>query len=348
MVGTRLIRSIIFVALSGSVAVLTACTTGCAPQTTLPDMVSGDWQPPMLSKAVARTPQTLALEFDEPVTAIDVAIEPAVEIVGTRWRNAALEIEGATPFLATTEYWVDARVEDDAGNMSSVLAGVYGLNERLPALRLSEFVCEGSSSHPDWVELEVLSDGNIAGACLYEGSPAVWDSRIVLPSVEVVAGEFITVHFKPEMLPEEINETTSTSESGGRDVHPDAWDLWVSGGDGIPNTTGALTLTQHPGGPVIDAVLYTTKRYDANDEKRGFGLVSQLETFESVVAIGGWKIAGEFVIPEDGIDPEDSTATRSICRDPGAPDTDTAADWHITPTSGATPGYPNTTERYTP
>jgi len=333
---------------AGILIFLSLICTGCGSPTSLPEMIEGDWVPPMLSRIVARSPEVIALEFDEPVRLLEATIEPPVIVAAATWRNGALEIAGTERFEASIEYWVDARVEDEAGNISSVLASVYGLNENLPLLRISEVVCEGSSTHPDWVELEVIESGDLAGVCLYEGSPGVWDSRKVFPSVPVSAGEFIVVHFKPEVIPEEIDEISDPSESGGRDVHPDAWDFWVAGGDGIPNTTGGLTLTAFPGGPCIDALLYTTKRYDPNDEKRGFGLASQLEIFEEVVAAGGWIPEGEFVIPEDGVDPEDSTATRSICRDPGGTDTDTAADWHITPTSGATPGYENTTDRYVP
>lgn len=326
--------------------VLTAC--GCGPETKLPDMIKGDWQPPMLSAVHAVDRRVIALTFDEPVQLMEAHIDPPIEVVDSRWNGAALELTGSSDFLASKEYWVDARVEDESGNISSVLVSVYGRNERIPEIVINEFVCEGSSSHPDWVELRVLGDGNLAGLCLYEGSPNVWDSRFVFPSVDVAAGEYVIAHFKPEVIPEEINEVVRTDESGGRDVHPAAWDFWVSGGDGIPNTTGGLSLTAYPGGPHIDAMLYTTKRYEADDPKRGFGTTSQLEIFESIVSIGGWVLSGEIVIPEDGFNPEDSTATRSICRSQSADDTNTAVDWHITPTSGATPGYLNTEEVYVP
>ena len=330
------------------IVALAGASTGCGPQSKLPDMIQGDWVPPMLSTVDARAARVIALEFDKPVRLLEAAIDPPVEIAETRWHENALELQGKDDFLASEKYWIDARVEDEAGNISSVLVSVYGLNEHLPEIRINEFVCEGSRAHPDWVELKVLSDGNIAGLGLYEGGPNIWDNHKVFPALEVRTGDYIVVHFKPEVIPEEVDETTDPAESGGLDVHPEAWDFWVRGGDGIPNTTGAVTLTEFPGGPVIDAVLYTTKRYDPDDEKRGFGLKSQLEIFEDVVTAGGWEIAGDFVIPEDGLDPEDSTATRSITRDPEGIDTDPAGDWHITPTSGATPGSENTTEVYMP
>jgi hypothetical protein len=85
-------------------------------------------------------------------------------------------------------YWIDARVEDESGNMSSVLVSVYGLNPQLPEVRINEFVCEGTGRHVDWVELLVLGDGNLGGLTLYEGSPGIWDSRYVLSAMDVAAG----------------------------------------------------------------------------------------------------------------------------------------------------------------
>ena len=95
-------------------------------------------------------------------------------------------------------------------------------------------------------------------------------------------------------------------------------------------------------------MLYTTRRYDPESSLRGFGLASQLEIFEEVVASGAWEIVGADVIPEDGIEPKDSTATRSLNRNTDGRDTDTALDWHIGPTSSASPGYTNTEEVYQP
>lgn len=338
----RYLRVVILVCLFG----VAAC--GCGPEAKLPEMISGDWDPPMLSHVEAIEQSVIALTFDEPVELLEAYIDPPVEIEESRWHEGALHIVGSTDFIASEEYWIDARVEDQSGNLSSVLVSVYGRNDRVPKIRINEFVCEGSSRHPDWVELRVDSSGNLAGLCLYEGSPTTWDSRFLFPDLDVEEGDYVVVHFKPEVIPEEIDEVVSPDESGGNDTHPEGWDFWVKGGDGIPNTTGGLTLTAFPGGPHIDAVLYTTKRYEADDEKRGFGTTSQVEIFDSIVEIGGWQIAGDFAVPEDGFDPTDSTATRSIYRPEDGGDTDTAADWRIAPTSGATPGYQNTDEVYQP
>ncbi len=328
---------------------------GCSGVPELPDMIEGDWTPPVLASVAARGGSQFALVFDKPVDLREARLDPPREIIDSHWRDDELRVTVGEPLHPGELYWIDAQVEDRSGNISSVLVSVYGLNARLPDIRINEVVCQGTGNHTDWVELRALEEGNLGGLTLYEGSPSYWDSRYVFPRMEVAAGDYIIVHFKPQGDPEEIDEIDGDpAASGGQNHHPEAWDVWVSGGDGIPNTTGAVSLTEYPGGPVLDALLYTSKRYDASHPLRGFGLQSQLDYLEELVALGAWKISGTQVIPEDLLDPDDSTGTRSINRTPGLPgepeplDTDTAADWHIGPTSSSTPGYRNTSEVYEP
>ena len=324
------------------------CFAGCSAVPELPNIMGGDWTAPILTGVVARSTAVVALEFDKTVTLKRAFITPERQVVSSEWDDDELRLYMDAPLKPGSEYWIDAIVEDASGNMSSIVVSVYGLNEELPRILINEFVCKGSSTRPDWVELRVLEAGNLGGMTLYEGSPGTWDSRFVFPDVSVETDDYIIVHFKPEGIPDEINETTRRDESGGRDSHPEAWDFWVEGGDGIANSTGALSLTTYPGGPIVDAVLYSTRRYDPDSPLRGFGLASQLRMFEEIVEAGAWKIAGTTVIPEDGINPDKSTATRSINRGSDARDTDTALDWHIGPTRSASPGYANTAEVHQP
>jgi hypothetical protein len=331
---------------TGLVAIVTL--VGCSGVPELPDMIDGDWQPPVLTHVAARGESEFALVFDEPVELRDAVMEPTRTIVDSHWRDEELRVEVAEPLHPGELYWIDARVEDESGNISSVLVSVYGMNTDLPPVLINEVVCQGSGNHSDWVELHAVEAGNLGGLTLYEGSPSFWDSRYVFPQMEVSAGDYIIVHFKPQGDPEEIDETDDPAASGGQNHHPEAWDVWVEGGDGIPNTTGALSLTEFPGGPLLDAFLYTSKSYDASHPLRGFGLASQLDILEELVELNAWSISGTDVIPEDLFDPDNSTGTRSINRTPGSEDTDTPQDWHIGPTSSSTAGYENTTEVYEP
>jgi hypothetical protein len=62
-----------------------------------------------------------------------------------------------------------------------------------------------------------------------------------------------------------------------------------------------------------------------------------------------WKSSdGGICGPENSIISAGTTSTRTICRDETIEDSNTAADWYITVTSGATPGKPNNKNRFKP
>ena len=67
-----------------------------------------------------------------------------------------------------------------------------------------------------------------------------------------------------------------------------------------------------------------------------------------LASVGGWKTAGDEPAPEDAVNPDGSTSTRSMCRWSSGEDTGAAADWHIVPTRGSTFGATNSDEVYVP
>ena len=73
-----------------------------------------------------------------------------------------------------------------------------------------------------------------------------------------------------------------------------------------------------------------------------------MDRADELAAAGAWTLRGEAIAPEDAVDPEPSTGTRSMARGSAGADTDHASDWHITPTRGITPGAENTDEVYVP
>ncbi len=349
-IGTvRLIAVLILSA--GGVTVISlgiAIMIGCDALPELPEGLEGRWDPPVLEQVLPVTEDTVGLRFNRPVEAVRLRFDPEIEVREIRWAQEMLLVSGADPLGVGREYWLDAVVEDEHGNTASVLINFYGPNPDLPRVLINELVVRGSGNNPDFAELRVFEDGNLGGMTLYNGSPGRWTTRKVFPEMTVESGDYIIVHFRPENIPEEVDETEDKTDSGGLRSHPEAWDLWVWEGTGLPTTSGGLTLTEFPDGPVMDAILYSERTYDSTCPRHGFGTVAQLQIFKDVVARGGWKIAGDFVVPDDGVDPSDSTATRSINRDRVATDSDTKADWHIVPTRGATPGTENSEEVYEP
>jgi len=243
---------------------------------------------------------------------------------------------------------MEAVVRDEYGNTLTFVAAFYGYNPSVPRMVINELTVRGSTTHPDMVEIKALTDGNMGGVVLYQGTPSSFTDRLVFPGLEIRAGEFVVVHFKPQGLPEETDEITDPGVSGGLDATPEAYDFWVPDGSGISGNNGVVSLYVCPGGPLVDGVLYSNRTSDSDTRYAGFGTRAVLERARELVDDQGWLIDGEAVRPEDAMNPEGSTATRSICRSSRSTDTNTAADWHIVPTRGASFGAENTDRVHVP
>jgi len=321
----------------------------CGPIAELKSFSDTDLTPPALVNVCSISPTEIEITFDEQCTAmvegLQIHPELAISRVNTREKAIILTVSPQTP---GNEYTMEAVVEDAGGNSLSFMARVYGYNPSIPELLINEFTTRGTGNHPDVVELRILSTGNMGGLTLYQGTPDNWRDRLIFPPFAVAEDDFIIIHFRPEGLPEEINETEAMDLSGGLDASDDAFDFWIAEGSGISGNNGVISLYKQPGGLIIDGVLYSNRTSESDTAYRGFGTLDALERADELAADHGWIISLELVRPEDAVSPEGSTGTRSICRSSLSTDTDTLTDWHIVPTRGATFGYINSDEIYIP
>jgi hypothetical protein len=327
-------------------AAMLALLAGCGPLP-WPRGSEPDLCPPGIESVSATGPASLVITFDEDAE-LDIdalRIEPALRVLGVSapGRTVAIDVDTQSP---GREYCLEATARDSRGNSTTFLAGFYGFNARIPRVIVNEFTPRGSTDHPDLVELKVLTDGDMGGLVLYAGTPSNFDARLVFPSFEVSGGSFIVVHCRPTGDAVEVDEIGDPAVSGGIDASPKARDFWLRGGQGLGGNNGVLSLYERPGGPIIDGLLYSNRTSDSDDRYRGFGTSDVLDRAEELVGDGGWRIAGTLVAPEDGISPEGSTATRSLCRSSTSADTDSRGDWHIVPTRGSTFGADNSDEVY--
>jgi hypothetical protein len=308
-----------------------------------------DLRPPQLQAVVSTGPSQLCVEFDEEATLVPdkTRISPLLAVTEITGPGKQIEIRGEIQSPGR-QYTLEAEAEDVKGNHASFMADFYGYNGRVPELFINEFTPQGSGNHPDLVELKALSEGNMGGVVLYQGTPSSFDNRIVFPPLEVVQGAFVLVHWKPTGDPAEVNEMEDMAASKGFDASDGAWDLWVADGKGLSGNNGVLSLYDRPGGKCIDGVLYSNRTSQSDELYRGFGSAETLARAEELVQAGGWKPAGARVSPEDAVNPEGSTGTRSICRQSHAVDTNSPEDWHIVPTRKASFGAENSDEVYTP
>jgi hypothetical protein len=308
-----------------------------------------DLRPPVVLAVRSTGPAEVCLEFDEEarVAREKVRIDPALAVGGVTASGVTVTLEAGrqSPGLL---YRLEAEAEDARGNSASFVAEFHGFNPRVPRCILNEFITRGTDAHPDLLEIKVLADGDMGGVAVYEGTPGSFDDRLVFPSFEVRAGAFILAHFRPTGDPAEMDETSDPSASGGLDSSPSAYDFWVRGGDGLGGNNGVLSLFSSPGGLLLDGVLYSNRTSESDELYGGFGSAEVLVRASELVSAGGWVTAGDGPAPEDAVNPDGSTSTRSICRWSSGEDTDGAADWHIVPTRGSTFGAENSDEVYVP
>ena len=318
----------------------------CGPLGDLREKLEPDLNPPAL-QGFRVAQERLELSFDEPPICApeDVRLPSPLELAGlsVEASRLLLSLAGQVP---GQRYTVELTVADKRGNSLCLAVELYGYNPRSPRLLINEFTPRGSATHPDLVELKVMEPGDMAGLTLYQGTPCSWEARLVFPALAVQRGEFILVHCKPQGIPEELDETGSREQSGGLDASPTAYDFWIRDGTGLGGNNGVLSLYDRPGGSLLDGVLYSNRTSASDTQYLGFGSVENLARAEELVREGGWVAAGESVRPEDAVDPEESTATRSLCRSSSSADTDCAADWHTVPTRGSTFGAENSDEVY--
>ncbi|WP_319559960.1 hypothetical protein [Marispirochaeta sp.] len=312
-------------------------------------LTGADLAPPILTAAAARDEYSFTLGFNEDIW--EIRLEGVVPPLGDpriEVNSGRVIIQTDEPQLPGAEYVLDVLVKDRAGNSQQLLVRCYGYNPRVPGMLINEFTTRGSSTHPDVVELLVLEDGNLAGACLYEGTSENWEQRMVFPDCEVLSGEFLLVHFKPQGIPEELNETAAVNLSGGLDAHPEARDFWVDQGSGLSGNNGVIALYRDPFGAIMDAVLYSNRTSASDERYRGFGSAKVMERADTLADLSAWTGESLPLCPEDAVNPDYSTATRSLCRSVDSIDTGSKGDWHTVPTGGYSFGAVNSDELYVP
>lgn len=324
--------------------------TACTPLVDYRQLLERDLQPPSFTGISIESPKLLHIFFSENVilNSEDLFIVPMPP-------DYTIEIHGRTISLKFTDdlipggsYKLKTTVKDSSGNTLTLINSFYGFNPDLPVMLLNEFTSQGSAANPDRVEIAVLTDGNTAGAVIYEGTDLNWEQRKIFPAINVTAGDFIIIHFKSTGDPEEIDETESKDASGGVKPSDEAWDLWIDAGTGLSGNNGTITLFTALYGSLTDGLLYSNRTSESDEKYRGFGSLKVMDRADRLAELSGWETEDNMISPEDGINPDDSTATRSICRNSFSSDSNAETDWHIVPTSTSSFGLPNSDLVYVP
>lgn len=329
-------------------AVLVLLLLSCSPIQAERKEGAGTNYPPVIQTLENSSPTEIILLFDKEVNAEkeNFSIIPETGISTLVTEGKSLTIIPSENLKPGKEYFLRGTVSDSTDNSISLGASFYGYNPYLPEAVINEFTSNGSGNHPDMAEIFVKKGGSMAGITLYGGTKSSFADKLVFPDLEVQAGDYIIVHFKPEGLDTEINETTAMDAASGRDSSDTAWDFWITNGSGLSGNNGIISLYTNPYGKMMDCVIYTNRSSDSDTSYRGFGSTKFMLQADEAVSEGGWKKQGEAIAPEDCVSSDLSTATRSVCRNSLSEDTDSASDWHTVPTSKFSFGEKNNDDVY--
>ena len=224
----------------------------------------------------------------------------------------------------------------DGGNPDGGVSGNTDTetgNYAAPEILINEIRTEARSPSVEYVEFRMLSDGNLGGlkVVIYR-SLARTPVEFEFPAAEVKAGEYAVLYLR--------------ADENGR-PHPEesaALNFGIPGDASRINKTSTVYVTDRDGG-ILSAVMLSDGAESAWEglSKGHFADVAQF-LFER----GAWKSAdGGPATPADAVQTSGvgSATTRSVSRDEDAANTNTAADWYVTATGGATPGLPNSPKR---
>ena len=296
-------------------------------------------EPPVFLSCQAVSETEINFRFSHPVKVVSLHFDPEITLDevedGDTVRVTFSNGPGAGQRLTA-----DLLVEDSNGNTKNVLVPFLTRNNRIPPLLINEIRTEYSKPRAEFIELKTLKAGNLGALRLFIAGnykePMVYE----FPSVEVAAGEYITLHLRKmeETSRDELGK--NLAESSGTDSSSTGRDLWIPGSNELLHKTDVIYLLDQDD-CVVDSVMLSESASPWWDKDY------LAEAAELLFNAGAWKSNGKTCSPADAVPSSDTSPTRTICRDETLKQSSgTAADWYITATSSATPGKPNNPNRY--
>jgi hypothetical protein len=331
--------------LAGVCIVSGACSTGDAAAA-VAKMLGGSSQALLFINCKAVSENEIEFEFSHPVTVKSLRFEPALEIASVQDGNIVRVKLEANPSPGV-QIIADLVAEDKNRNSINVLVPFRARNNRMPALVINELCTEyttvAAGRKPEFIEFKMKSAGNLGAmrVVILGNTNASRRTVFEFMPVEVKEGEYVVLHLRT-VDESNVNEYgDDLSLSGGVNASPTARDFWIPGNSKLIHKAASVVYVLDQDDNVLDAVMISATP-DAWWNRDYF---AEAATF--LFEKGAWKSPeGKIGSPADAVNSNTTTGTRTICRDETKENTNTAADWYITATSGATPGKPNNPRRH--
>ena len=322
-----------------------ACS--CSTEQAIQKVLGASVETPVFLGVKALSSREIQFEFSKPVAVRSLTFDPRLDIQSISDRTTGEQSSALVSLAETMEggarIVADLLVEDELGNTLGALIPFRSRNDRIPRLQITELRTEYANPKAEFVEIKTLSAGNLGALRLFIAGTGMDEPVFEFPPAEVASGEYLVVHLRT-LDPASVDETgANLALSGGTEALPDVRDFWAPEAvKRLRKTDAVLLLDQED--RILDGALLA-ENPDNAWAKEDLDRAAKL-----LAAQGAWKnsAGSQSLSPREAIPTKGTTATRTICRDETAQDTDTAADWHIAATSQASPGKPNSDKRYEP
>ena len=315
-----------------------SCTTG---DQGISAIMGGSSQALLYLGSRAISEDEVEFEFSRPVTVKQLNFQPEIGIVSVEdGKTVRIKTDGEIePGILLT---ADLLAEDEKRNTINVLVSFRSRNNRMPGIVINELCTEYANPRTEFIEFKITSNGNLGAMRVFivGNSNASRETIFEFKPLEVKKDEYITLHLRTveEGCIDEYG--TRKDESAGRNAFPTARDFWIPGNTKRMHKEATAVYVLDQDDKVLCAVMIS------NQTANWWGKEYFAEVAELLFSQDAWKSkSGQICGPADAISTVRTTNTRTINRDETVKNTNTAADWYITATSGATPGRENNTKR---
>jgi hypothetical protein len=327
-------------------AAFLSCSTGEA----IEQILGGSAAAPVFISCKAVSPTEIDFQFSSAVRVLSLNLSPGPEAEAAS-EGSMVRVNLARAAGEGERLTADLLVEDAYGNTLNVLVPLRARNDRMPPFLINELLTEFSNakslSKPiiEFIEIKTGGPGNLGALRLFIAGNTKQPLIYEFPPVEVKRNEYIVIHLR-NIEEGTVNETGDDLDlSTGADAQGDARDFWITSDAKLLHRTDAVYFLDQDD-RVIDGVMLN-ENPDPQWQKDHFTRAA-----EFLYGQGAWitgRKDAEKTIPGPaeavGTAGIKTVKTRSINRDETAADTNTAADWYITVSNGATPGRPNNSAR---
>jgi hypothetical protein len=320
----------------------------CSFEAAVPKYSGSSSSPPELLAVRAFSASEVQFLFSEPVDVVALTFDPPVVLADSA-DGETVNIRFDTPYTAGTRVTADILVRNGNGSTLEAVLTFSAFNDRVPAFQINELRTEMSKPRVEFIELKMLSDGNLAGVQLFAASNGTDAPVYELPAAEVNAGEYVLVHMRTpdyingvDELGEDLSLSTADDAKAQADCPRDVRDLWLPGNKEVLRKSDAVYFTDQTG-MVIDAVVFCDK---AKELEKWGGNPYFMSAMDTLSVSGDWTGEADGSIA-DTFDSSGTTPTNTISRreggngHEGGNDTNAAQDWYKSGSGKASPGKAN-------